>query len=205
MRNLWRFGVVAGLVTAGLVLAVPAGPAAFARQRPHAASPARTQPRHRAQPRHGAQRAYYGPWSMRIPSIGVNAPVVALSGRSGYAPVPPLSAAGEIGWWRFTARPGSSGSTVFVGHVDTYRGPAVFYNLYRLVPGDVVALRRPGRGTVWYRVRWVKELRKGSLTTRTILGRTRQHRAWLITCGGAFNYATRSYVDNIIVSAQQIR
>lgn len=143
---------------------------------------------------------------MWIPSIGVNAPIAGLSaGRSGYAPVPSLSDAGEIGWWRFSARPGGSGNAVFVGHVDTYRGSAVFYNLYRLVPGNVIWVFRPPLRPVRYAVRWVKEIPKGNLATSTILGRTRLHRAWLITCGGAFNYATRSYVDNIIVSAQQLR
>ncbi|HLK02152.1 MAG TPA: class F sortase [Streptosporangiaceae bacterium] len=187
---------MAGLVTAGLVLAVPAGPAANARQRPI----------HYGSRVHYGARVHYGPWSMWIPSIGVNAPVAGLSaGRSGYAPVPSLSDAGEIGWWRFSARPGRSGNAVFVGHVDTYLGPAVFYNLYRLVPGNVVWVFRPPLRPVRYAVRWVKEVPKGDLATSVILGRTRLHRAWLITCGGAFNYATRSYVDNIVVSAQQIR
>jgi hypothetical protein len=175
--------VVAGLVAAGLVLAALAGPAALARERP---------------------RVHYGPWSMQIPGIGLAAPVIGLAARrDGYAPVPSLSNAGEIGWWRFTARPGRSGNTVFVGHVDTYLGPGVFYNLYRLAPGQTIVVSMPPH-QVRYRVRWVKEIPKGDLATRTILGRTRLHRVWLITCGGAFNYNTRSYVDNIVVSAEQL-
>ena len=142
-------------------------------------------------------------WQILIPRIGVGASVVALNlpRDTNLLPVPPLSEAWQVGWYRFSARPGRRGSAVFVGHVDTYRGPAVFYNLYQLRRGDHIYIDTSAHNEVRYTVHWVRELSKSHFPARQIFGHTRARRLWLITCGGAFDYATRSYVDNIIVSA----
>jgi sortase (surface protein transpeptidase) len=40
------------------------------------------------------------------------------------------------GWYAPGPRPGDLGSAVIFGHVDSDRGPAVFYRLRELRPGD---------------------------------------------------------------------
>jgi hypothetical protein len=80
------------------------------------------------------------PPAIDIPAIGVSAGLLTLGGPTITSPgggltlpVPSLAeAAVEAGWYRFTAVPGTSGNAVIVGHVDTYAGSAVFYELYRL-------------------------------------------------------------------------
>ena len=142
------------------------------------------------------------PWQLRIPAIGVAAELAALGDPDGPAlPVPPLArAATEAGWYRFTSVPGSVGNSVIVGHVDTYVGPAVFYRLYQLRPGDAIDITT-GAGTQRFAVRWVREIAKAQFPVNQIFGRTGKHQLWLITCGGAFDYQTGHYLDNIIVSA----
>ena len=116
-------------------------------------------------------------------------------------PVPPLAkAAAEVGWYQFTAVPGAAGNAVIAGHVDTYNGPAVFYNLYRLRPGDRIYVSANGARRR-FDVTWIRELPKRYFPVNRVFGATRRPMLWLITCGGAFDYKTRHYLDNIVVSA----
>ena len=162
-------------------------------------------PANAATPRHSSHHrghVHYGPWTVSIPRIGVNAPVIELGGpRNGAIAVPSFTQLFDIGWYRYGAVPGHPGNAILLGHVDTYTGPAVFYNLYQLRPNDRIDVQIDGRYH-GFRVRWVKEVPKKHFPSAAVFGRTRSRRLWLITCGGTFNYATRSYEDNIIVSAQ---
>ena len=148
------------------------------------------------------------PWTVSAPSVGLAADLMTLGGPVGPAgrgglslPVPPLAtAASDAGWYNFTAVPGAAGNAVIVGHVDTYIGPAVFYRLYRLRPGDSVYVDAGGTRRR-FDVTSVREMPKPSFPVNEVFGSTKRHMLWLITCGGAFDYETRHYLDNIIVSA----
>jgi Sortase domain len=105
----------------------------------------------------------------------------------------------DVGWYRYGAVPGARGNAVLLAHVDTYAGPAVFYNLYRLLPGEQVEVDLGGRGIQRFTVRWVKEVLKTDFPSAKVFGRTDGTHLWLITCGGAFDYQTRSYLSNIVV------
>jgi hypothetical protein len=144
------------------------------------------------------------PWFVRIPAIGVDARLMTLGlPRSEYLPVPSLAQAFRVGWYTFTSVPGQPGNTVLVGHVDTYLGPAVFYDLYLLRPGQPIYVMLGRHHDARYFVRSVRELPKADFPTTQIFGDTHARRLWVITCGGDFDYATRHYLDNIIVSASQ--
>ncbi|HEY6497592.1 MAG TPA: class F sortase [Trebonia sp.] len=148
------------------------------------------------------------PSRIDIPSIGVDVSLMTL-GAAGAAegadglslPVPPLADAdSKAGWYQFSAVPGAAGNAVIVGHVDTYIGPGVFYDLYQLRPGDPIYTDNGGTRQR-FDVTSVRELPKPSFPVNQVFGGTRRHQLWLITCGGAFNYQTRHYLDNIVVSA----
>jgi LPXTG-site transpeptidase (sortase) family protein len=151
------------------------------------------------------------PWTISAPSVGLAARLMTLGGPGGAGgtagagvlslPVPPLArAASDAGWYDFSAVPGAAGNAVIVGHVDTYIGPAVFYRLYRLRPGDLVYVDADGTGRR-FDVTSVREMPKPSFPVNQVFGSTKRHILWLITCGGAFDNETRHYLDNIIVSA----
>ena len=141
-------------------------------------------------------------WELEIPAIGVAVRLATLGDPVGPTlPVPSLAEAdAEAGWYRFTSVPGSVGNSVIVGHVDTYVGPAVFYRLYQLAAGDVIDVVT-GAGPERFDVRWVREVAKASFPVNQVFGETGKRQLWLITCGGAFDYQTGHYLDNIIVSA----
>jgi hypothetical protein len=167
----------------------PAPPAAPPRTAPKASRPAR-------------------PSALAVPSIRLATSLMALGGPDGPAgldslalPVPPLAkAAAEAGWYQFSAVPGAAGNAVIVGHVDTYSGPGVFYNLYQLRPGDPIYVD-VGGVRQRFDVTWIRELPKPSFPVNRVFGNTERHMLWLITCGGAFDDKTGHYLDNIVVSA----
>jgi LPXTG-site transpeptidase (sortase) family protein len=158
--------------------------------------------RHPARPARPARAtASAAAWTIDIPGIGVSAPLVTLGDPVGDTlPVPTLAQAKDVGWYQFTALPGTPGNAVVVGHVDTYTSAAVFYDLYLLVRGDLIYVDMGGT-RVRFRVTSVRMVSKDQFPVSQVFGTTGKHLLWLITCGGDFDYATRHYLDNLVVSA----
>ncbi len=80
------------------------------------------------------------PVSIDIPAIGVRSSLLHLGlNPNGTLQVPPLFAEpSEAAWYKYSPTPGQAGSSIIEGHVDTYKGPSVFFRLGALVPGDTV-------------------------------------------------------------------
>jgi hypothetical protein len=140
-----------------------------------------------------------GPTTISIPSIGVKARVVPVGLQADGAMQ--LPDPNQVGWYKLGPRPGGPGPAVLIGHVDDHTGPAVFYRLRQLRPGDAILIGE-----------------RGGVTRRFLVGRLEQHpktalpvdRIWttatrpllrLITCGGSFDHSTHHYRDNLIVFA----
>jgi sortase (surface protein transpeptidase) len=104
------------------------------------------------------------------------------------------------GWYAGGIAPGEVGPAVIAGHVDSARGPAVFYRLRDLKPGDVVEV---ARGDQWVKFRVVASERhpKDQFPTDRVYRPTPVPELRLITCGGTFDRNRRSYEDNIVVYA----
>ena len=142
------------------------------------------------------------PYRVTIPSIGVRgAPVVRLGlNRDGTLEVPTDFA--DAGWWSGGTAPGRPGPAVIVGHIDSYRGPAVFYRLGDLRPGAAVLVSLGNGSVVRYIVQGSMEVPKSSFPTQRVYRAVPYPALRLVTCGGAFNHATGHYVDNVIVFAR---
>ncbi|MFJ8041338.1 class F sortase [Kitasatospora sp. NPDC096147] len=141
------------------------------------------------------------PVRLRIPAIGVDAPVSA-SGLNpdGSVEVPPMDRPERVGWYRNGPAPGQTGPAVLLGHLDTRKGPAVFHRLPQLTPGARIELRREDGSTVVFRVRELKQYPKDAFPTDLVYGDTDTAQLRLITCGGALG-GDGHYKDNIIVLA----
>ncbi len=143
---------------------------------------------------------------IRIPAIHVNAPMVTV----GVTPqheiaVPPLDKPYETAWYDGSARPGHVGTAVVVGHIDSAAtGAAVFYYLDKLRPGNLVTITLPHAGSVRYRVDGLRQYHKTTLPYARVFGPVSYPGLRLITCGGAFDYQTGHYVDNIVVYASMV-
>ncbi|MFF4539438.1 class F sortase [Streptomyces aureus] len=144
------------------------------------------------------------PQRVDIPSMGVQAPVVArgLDGRGAIDP-PPFDQPGVVGWYAAGAEPGAAGTALMVGHVDTETRPAVFYRLSTVKPGDTVRVARDDGRIAEFTVDDVQVLPRDHFDARQAYGVRERGRAELrlITCGGTFDHATGSYTANVVVSA----
>jgi hypothetical protein len=89
---------------------------------------------------------------------------------------------------------------VIGGHVDSYSGPAVFFRLRDLKPGDAVEVLR-GTTPVKFQVVASERYPKTEFPTAKVYHPTPVPELRLITCGGSFDRNRRSYEDNIVVYA----
>ncbi|MFI7523939.1 class F sortase [Micromonospora globbae] len=143
------------------------------------------------------------PTSITIDRIGVQARVLALGLQDdGTVEVPPLEQAMDAGWYKLGASPGEIGNAVIMGHVDSAKiGPAVFFRLGELRPGDAITVRRVDRIEATFRVDGVKTYPKDAFPTQLVYGPSDTASLRVITCGGVFDQQKRSYPDNVIVFA----
>ena len=90
-----------------------------------------------------------------------------------------------------------------MGHIDSVSGPGIFFRLSKLHKGDQVYVRRADGTTVKFRVTAVQQYLKDQFPTQAVYGPTPDAELRLITCGGAFDWATHHYLSNIVVYATQ--
>ncbi|MCX4827246.1 MULTISPECIES: class F sortase [unclassified Streptomyces] len=144
------------------------------------------------------------PRRVDIAALRIQAPVVARGLDAGGAiDPPPYARAGVVGWYSDGVRPGERGTSLFVGHVDTERRPAVFYHLSEAEPGDTVRVTRSDGSVAEFTVDDVRVFSRENFDPAKAYGPHRSERAELrlITCGGSFDKASGTYSANVIVSA----
>ncbi len=183
--RLWRSAApdVGTIPPAAAAPSSPAGPAAAA-------------------PAHSRTAAPFTPTRLRVPRLGVDAPVVPMTVQpDGLLAVP--DDVDTIGWWSAGAAAAApSGTVVLVGHVDSARqGPGAFFGLRTLQPGDRVILSSADDRTAAYTVAARRQYLKSALPSGEVFGQHTTPRLVLVTCGGRFNRETRHYSDNIVVYA----
>ena len=140
------------------------------------------------------------PIALRIPALGVDGPL----GQLGQADNGELLAPDDpalAGWYAGGVTPGDVGPAVIGGHVDSRRGPGVFFGLRSLNPGDMATVSMSDGRAVRFVVTQVREVPKAQFPTASVYAPTARPELRLITCGGRFDRAARSYVDNIVVQA----
>lgn len=140
------------------------------------------------------------PTDLAIPSIGVLTEIIDL-GLNPDRSVEVPTDAHIAGWYTGSPPPGQLGPAAIIGHVDSYEGPGVFYRLAELRPGAPVHIRRADDSVVTFIVERVEQYPKDAFPTERVYGDTHRPELRLITCGGAFDPAERSYRDNIVAYA----
>jgi sortase (surface protein transpeptidase) len=108
----------------------------------------------------------------------------------------------DAGWYDRGASPGALGPAVIAGHVAWNRTPGVFLRLRDMRRGDeVLVTRRDGRVAV-FTVTRVSRHAKTDFPTEAVYGPIDHAGLRLITCGGAYDSAGRTYLDNVVVFAR---
>lgn len=134
-----------------------------------------------------------------IPAIDVDADLVALGlNDDGSMEVPDF---GLAGWYEPGPRPGDPGPAVIAAHVDSVRGPDVFFRLRDLTTGDKITVEYADGSDSTFVVSESEQQLKDDLPVERIWNDTDDAVLRLITCGGEFDTAARSYLSNLIVYA----
>jgi Sortase domain len=105
------------------------------------------------------------------------------------------------GWYAPGTRPGDPGSAVILGHVDSKRGPAVFFRLRELRRGDEIKVARADGSTVRFAVERTEQYDKQRFPTDDVYYPTLTPALRLVTCGGEFDATAGHYRSNVIVFA----
>jgi len=140
------------------------------------------------------------PTRVQLPSLGVDSALARLGVDAAGALVPP-SDFDLAGWFSGGPVPGDVGPAVIAGHVDSRTGPAVFFRLRHIAVGDPVLVGRTDGSTAQFTVTRVARYAKDAFPTAEVYGPTPDAQLRLITCGGDFDRANRSYLDNVVVYA----
>jgi len=147
------------------------------------------------------------PAEPQVTAVSITIPRLELSG-----PLDELGVAddGELlapddparaGWYAGGVVPGDLGPAIVGGHVDSRRGPGVFFGLRSLRRDDVVEITRSDGRSVRFSVTRVQQVAKEQFPTAAVYGPTVRSELRLITCGGRFDRAAHSYTDNVVVEA----
>ncbi|MGW7538023.1 class F sortase [Amycolatopsis sp. NPDC054798] len=145
------------------------------------------------------------PVSLDIPRIDAHSSLVPLGlNPDNSVQVPPVSKPLQAGWYENGPTPGEVGPAVVLGHVDGNKQKGIFYRLKEMKPGDDVDIARRDGTTAHFEVTKVDQVPKDVFPTDAVYGDTSDPQLRLITCGGAFDRAEHSYVDNIIVYAHLV-
>jgi LPXTG-site transpeptidase (sortase) family protein len=142
-----------------------------------------------------------GPYSLRIPRIGVEAPVVAIQSNEDRVLNPPRDP-GLAGWWSDGAAPGAAeGSAVVVGHT-VRAGGGVFDDMGDLRGGDTIEVEGAD-DVLTYQVESVEVISKDVFARDAgqILAQSGPGRLVVITCDDWDGSVWRSNIVTVAVPA----
>ncbi|MET9454467.1 class F sortase [Streptomyces canus] len=141
------------------------------------------------------------PDRVRIPAIGVDAPLMGLAlTRSGSLDVPPAGRKNLAGWYEAGTTPGETGTAIVAGHVDNAEGPAVFYDLGALRKGSTIEVDRRDGSVAVFTVDAVEVYGAKDFPDEKVYGAASRPELRVITCGGGYSRST-GYRGNVVVFA----
>lgn len=139
------------------------------------------------------------PTQLIIPAIKVSAKVVPIGVLdSGQMDVPKDTEI--VGFLYPGVLAGTKGNMIMDGHVDSYTGPAVFFDLKKLNPGDAVIVRNQHSDrSMTFRVESVEAFKTTEAPIERIFGQTDEHHLNLITCTGKYSRKKKEHEERLVV------
>lgn len=143
------------------------------------------------------------PATLSVPALDLSVPLLQLGLQDDGTVEVPVSA-DDAGWFRLGPPPGRPGSAVVLGHVDSRRGPGVFFRLHTLQVGDAVEVGLVDGSLARFAVTSVETYRKDAFPADLVYGGQGESTLKLVTCGGDFDRTARSYLSNVVVSTSLV-
>ena len=100
---------------------------------------------------------------------------------------------GIAGWYADGIKPGQIGPAVIAGHIDSTKGPAVFYRLNKLTIGSLAKVTEQDGQVLTFVVDDLQTYPKSGFPAAAVYGPTPYPELRLITCTGDFDNSTHNY------------
>ena len=142
------------------------------------------------------------PTTLRIAKINLEASFVAPLGLEASGEVSVPDSFTDVGWYQYSPTPGELGPAVVLGHVDSVKGPAVFFSLGQLEPGDEVLIDRADGNTARFLVERLERYEQVAFPTQAVYGNIDHAGLRLITCSGTYERGRDRYTHNLVVYAR---
>ncbi|MEM9561856.1 MAG: class F sortase [Actinomycetota bacterium] len=139
------------------------------------------------------------PVAVRVAALGLEAQVrsVGVDANNDFD----VPEAETVGWYKHGPAPGQAGSTVLAAHVDYGGAQGAFFNLAELAADDTFEVELSDGSILAYRVIDTVLYDKSALPADELFRKEGDEVLRLITCGGSFDAAERSYRGNVVVTA----
>jgi len=144
------------------------------------------------------------PVGMRIPSVGIDAVFEDPLGVQDTGEIEVPDSYETLGWYKHGPTPGEIGPSVVLGHVDSYEGPAVLFNLKEVNVGESIEIDRADGSTVVFEIQKIEKHTQQGFPTEKVYNDLDYSGLRLITCTGTFNRGIQQYSHNLIVFAELV-
>lgn len=142
------------------------------------------------------------PQRLLIPKLNVDTRIEYVSEDSQGIMASPVDP-DNVAWYEPGIRPGEKGNAVIAGHVDSKDGPAIFYELNNLSPGDNISVATESGDAISFRVTGKATYPADNFPIHEVFGASAKKRLNLITCTGEFDSSAKQYADRLVIYSEQ--
>jgi hypothetical protein len=140
------------------------------------------------------------PTRVIIAALHIDGPVIPVGvNDAGQLDVPPD--ARTLVWYRYGPSPGGSGSAVIAGHLNWRGTTGIFARLDKTPVGATITVVYDDGSQQDFIVSTVELVDKPAVAVNGTFAREGERLLRLVTCGGEFEKAVRSYRSNVVVTA----
>ncbi len=144
------------------------------------------------------------PVRLRVPRLAIDAEFEAPLSLNGDGSILVPEGYDTVGWYLGGASPGEKGTASVLGHVDSKEGPAVFFSLGQLVPGDSIIVDRADGTVTEFIVEYFERYEQDDFPTEKVYSMTDYPSLRLITCSGIYDRESSRYSHNTVVYARLV-
>jgi LPXTG-site transpeptidase (sortase) family protein len=110
----------------------------------------------------------------------------------------------RVGYLSSGVLPGAIGNAIMDGHVDNYKGPAVFFQLKQLKKGDAVIVKNDTGCKIQFVVDSVEIYKTSNAPLSKIFGSAEESRLNLITCTGRYSRKRKEHEARLVVYTKRL-
>jgi len=136
---------------------------------------------------------------LRIPALGINAPIIHLGITAGQLDAPKTLY--QVGWYQGSPWPGRPGTAIIDGHSGAPGQVGVFEHLSRLKPGSLVSVTTAAGASTTFVVRTSAAFPNNQTTANQFFAQTTGPTLNLIGCYGTWDATLSTYDQRWIVTA----